>query len=219
MDTNRHETHLNLVQVRWQREEALPQRLFPDPPDGFLRLLNILPKDLVDCVMDITQLQSTVQSAKDPMAKRILLSNMQASIESRLATCASDSSSAIPRCCSLALLIVCFFSFTDTWGDALIPCRLSDMICVALQESITSLDWSGHRNLQMWCFLVGVTVVPLNDGYVQFLSQRWNELSQSVHDLGVASSESTTSALQDFYYVESLMSQRMGVPAWAQLEK
>jgi hypothetical protein len=219
MDSDRHETHLNLVQVQWRREQALPHRQFPDPPYGFLQALDVLPGDLIDCIKDITELQFTVQSTKDQLAQRVLLSNMQASVESRLATCASDSPSAITQCCSLALLIISFFSFTDTWGNALIPCRLSDKLRAALQDSITSSEWSDHRSLQMWCFLVGSIVSPLNEGYVESLCQRWNELSEMVRELGVASSKSITSAFQDFFYIESLMNERLNVPAWAKLEK
>jgi hypothetical protein len=195
-------------------------------PQGFLQHQEVLPDELLNCLEDIAELQAAVLEMRKSTIDRIALSNMQASIESRLAfeDSACKKMGVVAECCRVAALITCFLSFTDTWANALIPCRLSDILQTRLRTSIASPIWAGRRNLQIWIVLVGSYATVLNNGFVDDLHRKWTELSalfhapSSGHPPEGFNAVCIESATQDFMYCSHLLERRLSVPAWAALE-
>lgn len=188
----------------------------------------MLPDELLDCFQDIVELQATAsKKSRDSPINHEELSNMQASIESRLAPKPGVCKRAdlIADCCRIAGLITCFLSFTDIWANALIPCRLSDLLRVRLQDSITDLDWIGRRDLQLWLLFTGSTVTTLGNGHMDGLDREWNDLLDSFHmqftrlPRSEINKSHVESALNDFIYCDVLVERRSRIPAWSALEQ
>lgn len=196
----------------WRRETR------PNPlsslPKGFLEHHDALSEEILYCIEDIVELQATIQNMTKSSVDRLQLSNMQASIESRLAFEAQACSdfNPIAGCCCIAALITCFLSFTQTWANPLIPCRLSKLLRERLKQSLHSLIWSKRRNLQIWLALVGSYASLLDNGQVDRLQESWNKLVIQV--LGLRSERSVEqwlcesdmkSAQEDFIYCNESM--------------
>jgi hypothetical protein len=171
------------------------------------------------------ELQAKILKLKEPLINPLELSNMQASIESRLAFEEGNCKELGPiaECCRIALLIICFLSFTETWANSLIPCRLSDILRLCLSKSIEDPIWSKRRNIQTWFLFIGSSVTVLNVGYVENLSQKWTGL---LNLFRTCYSELTTdelnaifrSAKQDFIYCDRLLPQQFSVSVWSEFE-
>ena len=155
-----------------------------------------------------------------------VLGNIQASIESRLASAGPVCQilDLLVECCRLAAVITCFFSFTDIWANALIPYRLSEMLWRKLNGSSASSAWKGRHNIQLWLRLTGSCVTILDQGHGDGLRQKWNALlgyflkyySQLPQDQleGIDFER----VLSDFIYCKNLVKKRNSIQAWAQLE-
>jgi hypothetical protein len=173
------------------------------------------------CIEDVMELQAKILEMKDPSINPLELSNMQASIESRLAFEEGNCNELGPiaECCRIALLFICFLSFTETWTNSLVPCRLSDILRLCLSKSIEDPIWSKRRNIQTWFLFIGSCVTVLNVGYVENLSQKWTGLlnvfrtcySELIQDELNAIFQS---AKQDFIYYNHLLPQRFSVTVW-----
>jgi hypothetical protein len=219
-NSKRHDINSTLGKVQWMRQ--LRPRAFSMPPKGFIQHQEVLPQELLSCIEDILELQSAIFLMKKSSINRIAISNMLADIESRLAS--ESNTGPVAECCRIAALITCFLSFTDTWANALIPCRLSDLLRMHLHDSIENPAWCKRKNLQLWFILVGSSATVLNNGCVENLERKWTDLSI---DLQAHSSRSSQdefnaacvgSALTDFIYCDYLLQQRLIVPAWSSLE-
>lgn len=209
------------TQILWRRQ------IFPCAsvllPRGFVQHQDMITNEVLDCIQDIAELQHTVQMMKQSSIDRMELSNMQASIESRLASqeASCEALGPVAECCRIAALITCFISFIETWSNPLVPCRLSDMLRVRLHESISDTAWLERRNLQLWLFLTGSYVTVLNSGFVDDLPQKWSALLAVLGIELVQSHYNATnmrSALDDFVYCNNLLQRRFEVTAWLDLE-
>jgi hypothetical protein len=213
-----------LEKVLWRRQ--VQPRTPSILPKGFIKHQDLLPRELLCCIEDIVELQTTIQEMKKSSIDRTKISNMLADVESRLASEAQScqDSGSVAECCRIAAFITCFLSFTETWANALIPCRLSDLLQKRLSESIENPIWSKRRNLQLWCILTGACVTFLNTGYLEGLEQDWINLSFGLrthflqHPEEEFDASDFDSALKDFIYSNCLLQQRMTVIAWSSLE-
>jgi hypothetical protein len=223
INSERHETHTAFPQIQWRRQ--IQPHTLSTLPNGFDQHREVLPQELLSCVEDILQLQAT-SSKTNKSSYSYELSNMQASIESRLAFAQQVCKQAGPvaECCRIAIFITCFLSFTETWANPLIPCRLSDLLLTGLNDSLSSPVWINRRNLQVWLILTGSCATLLNNGCVENLEVKWADLSRlfptscsnlSPDEISAAWVES---ALQDFIYSEYLLQRRLSIPAWSALE-
>jgi hypothetical protein len=224
--SKRYESYSNLPQVRWPREELpyFPPRL----PKGLTKHREVLPTELLNCIEDIMTLQATVSRMRTTALNRLELSNMQASIESRLASGehACQTLGPVAECCRLAALIVCFMSFTDTWANALVPCRLAAMLQICVDDSLKSSDWSQRRTLQVWILLVGSCVTLVDNSHVDGLTQKWHEslvrfvgyYEELMQDECNLDSADVQSLLEDYVYCDRLVQQRLSIRGWPELE-
>ena len=213
---------MSLPRVHWRRSiyPQLPTTL----PVGFLKHRGILSTELLECLEDILELQFTVGSMRKSTFDRLHLSNMQASIESRLAFEKRACRNHVAECCRIAALMTCFLSFTKTWANALVPCRLSDQLRKLLHSSMESPIWSRRRDLQIWLLLVGSSICITETAHVDDLQRKWRLLLDRfrLHSMVRIHEKPERSdlegALSDFIYCESWMLQRNQVPGWSELE-
>lgn len=213
---------MTIPQVQWRRQ-VQPLPLSTLLPKGFIRHQKVLPIEVLDCIQDIIELQETLSNMKSTSSiDRLHLSNMQASIESRLASeeTRCKNMSPVAECCRIAALILCFLSFAETWANPLIPCRLSDQLRVTLHESITDVAWVDRRDLQRWVVLVGSYTTSLNRGMVADLDSDWLALAGQLRTHGPMSfegelkSHSVDSVLHEFVYCDGMVQERLNIPAW-----
>lgn len=224
IQSDRCDTHLILPSFQWRRE--IQPQVHLSLPLGFAEHQEELSQTVRYCIQDILELQATVLEMKNTSIDRLRLSNMQASIESRLAfeEEACQTLGPVAECCRIALLITCYLSFTETWINPLIPCKLSALLWMRLHDAVDSSVWSQRRDLQTWLLLVGSYVTILNNGYVNGLAQKWDDLLTQVSHHFLPGQPLKTnrghlhSALTGFIYTERLLNQRHSVRSWAHLE-
>ena len=224
INSERKETHAAIVHVHWRRE--FQPCVLPLLPQGFARHRDILPSELVDCIEDIVELQDTTLKVVNSLVDRLTISDMQACIESRLAFASQACRDLGPvvECCRIATVMTCFLSFMDVWANALIPCKLSDLLRRRLEDSMTNAVWFQRRDLQVWLLLVGSGVTFLNQGHVHDLSQTWAVLLARfrLHCLSLPQLDLDRScihrALNDFIYFKDVQQRRLSVLGWSELD-
>lgn len=223
IDSKRRVPHLAPPDVRWRRKHGSGPRTIPR---GFLHHRDVIPGHLLDCFEDIMELQATCLSNDLRPINFFNVDNMQASIESRLA-CEGSACRAlgpIAECCRLAAYLTCFLSFTETWNNLLIPCKISDKFRVLLDNSLEQSTWAQHRALQVWLLLVGSCTATMDRGYVKGLKARWNELLKrftkycSNLPKSEMNNEVLVSALEDFIYCGDWLRKRREMREWFVLE-
>jgi len=221
-DNKQFTPRLASLQVRWRREGQQGHRT---TPKGFLEHQDVIPQDMLDCIEDIVELQEILLNNSDRPVDFFKVDNMQASIESRLASQgpAANALSPIAECCRLAAFMTCFLTCTETWGNALVPCKLSDKLHGLLYNSLESPVWVHHRALQIWLLLVGSCTASLDRGHVEGLRGKWNETlarftrySFSLPELEM--NDALTSALEDFIYCGDWLRKRQEQREWFALE-
>ncbi|KAK5949527.1 hypothetical protein OHC33_009520 [Knufia fluminis] len=209
--------------VQWRREGPQGHRR---TPKGFLEHRDVISHGLLDCIEDIVELQEIILSNSDRAVDFFKVDNMQASIESRLAyQCpTANALSLTAECCRLAAFITCFLSFTETWDNVLVPCKLSDKLHVLLYNSLEDPVWVQHRALQIWLLLVGSCTASLDHGHVEGLKGKWDETLDRFTKYSVKllepdmNKEALISALQDFIYCGDWLRKRQEVRGWVVLE-
>lgn len=223
IDSERRAPHLAPPEVRWRREHGSGSRTIPK---GFLQHRHVIPGHLLDCFEDIMELQATFLSKDLCPINFFHVDNMQASIESRLAYqgSACKALGPITECCRLAAYLTCFLSFTETWNNLLIPCRLSDRLRALLDNSLEHSAWAQHRALQTWLLLVGSRTATMDRGYVKGLKGRWSELLKrftkycSNLPKSEMNNEVLNSALEDFIYCDAWLRTPREIREWFDLE-
>ncbi|KAK5070682.1 hypothetical protein LTR24_010618 [Lithohypha guttulata] len=210
-------------QVQWRREGHRGHRT---TPKGFLVHRDVLPHGLLDCIEDIVELQEILLNNSDRPVDFFKVDNMQASVESRLASQGpvANAQSPIAECCRLAAFMVCFLTCTETWNNVLVPCKLSDKLQGLVFNSLEDPVWVQHRALQIWLLLVGSCTASLDRGHVEGMKKKWNEtLARFTRYLFKfpeldMNNEALTSALEDFIYCRDWLRKRQEVREWFVLE-
>ena len=223
IDSEQRDLHLAPLEVRWRRERGPGPRTIPR---GFLQHRDVVPDHLLDCFEDIVELQAAFLNSDVRPINFFNVDNMQASIESRLAYQGSTCKALGPiaECCRLAAYLTCFLSYTETWDNLLIPCRLSDRLRALLDYSLEQSAWVQHRALQAWLLLVGSCTATMDRGYVEGLKERWNELLKrfTKYCSNLPKSEMNTgiltSALEAFIYCNDWLRKRRDIRGWLDLE-
>lgn len=227
-------SHLDLPQkISWQREESL--HFWHLLPVGFSRHSHALPNDLLACIVDIVELQTTrnmPQTRQTPEFHK--LDAMQASIESRLAfqvqKCRQHG--VVAEAIRLAVFMCCYCSWTETWNDRLIPCRLAEMLLDLLEPTILlypqqlATTWLQHVDILLWLLLVGSNVVMSARGDQPGLKSRQSCLINSVTSLfdtlrkydGMNLGQRLKDSLTDFIYADVWLRQRLYIKEWSELE-
>ncbi|KAL7907749.1 hypothetical protein GGI35DRAFT_454717 [Trichoderma velutinum] len=139
--SKRQMSHNDLPQkMSWQRERY--SQLWHFLPAGFARCRPKLPCELLACIVDVAELQTTLLEkdlSQSPRASKFHeLDAMQASIESRLEYQAQEcrQHGVVAEAIRLGIFMCCYCSWTDTWNDGLVPCRLAEML-LDLLEPVT----------------------------------------------------------------------------------
>jgi hypothetical protein len=226
----RHMFHLDLPQqVSWQREERSQFRF--SLPVGFARYSHTLPGELLDCILDIIELQTTLFARNVPQASQTSkfheLDAMQASIESRLVSQihACRQYGIIAEACRLAVYMCCYCSWTETWNDMLIPCRLAEMLLDLLEPTILlypqqlTATWLHHVDILLWLLLVCSSVAMSERGDQLGLKSRQSCLISSVASLvdnlrdycGMNLRQALQDGLADFIYADVWLRQRLSI--------
>ncbi|KAK1241038.1 LOW QUALITY PROTEIN: hypothetical protein MKX08_001012 [Trichoderma sp. CBMAI-0020] len=230
-------SHLDLSQkISWQREERL--QFWHLLPVGFARHSHALPNDLLACIVDIVELQATLFARNLPQAPQTSkfhkLDAMQASIESRLAFQAQEcrKHGVVAEGIRLAVFMCCYCSWTETWNDRLIPCRLAEMLLDLLEPTILpypqqlTTTWLPHIDILLWLLLVGSNVVMSERGDQHGLKPRQSCLISSVTSSfdtlcdfdGMNIGQRLQDGLTDFIYADFWLRQRLYIKEWLELE-
>lgn len=230
-------SHLDLPQrVSWQREER-PQfwRLLPV---GFARYSHALPYELLACIVDIVELQAALCAGNVPQSSQAPkfheLDAMQASIESRLAFQVQECREygVVAEAVRLASFMCCYCSWTETWNDGLIPCRLAEMLLDLLEPTILlyphqlTATWLQHLDILIWLLLAGSNVIMSEGGDQLGLKSRQSCLVNSVTSLfdtlcsydGMNLGQQLQDGLTDFIYADVWLRQRLYIKEWSELE-
>jgi hypothetical protein len=124
--------------------------------------------------------------------KLTCLHNMQADIESRLSLCAEacrmqgEQTNAI----RIAVFIICFSMWMETWNSTFIPGRLAQQLLDILEASLLEPDglaifgvapdpWRNCRDLQLWLLIVVTSIGELDGGFFEDLRPRAARLLRS----------------------------------------
>lgn len=230
-------SHLDLPQrVSWQREER-PQ-CWHLLPVGFARYSHVLPYELLACIVDVVELQATLFARKVPhtpqTSKFRELDAMQASIESRLAFQVQEcrQHGVFAEAIRLAVFMCCYCSWTETWNDRLIPCRLVEMLLDLLEPTILlypqqlTTTWIHRIDVLLWLLLVGSNVVMSERGDQLGLKSRQSCLINSVTSLvdtlcnynDINLRQTLQAGLTDFIYADVWLRQRLYIKEWSELE-
>lgn len=195
-------SHTSLpTRISWRRTLDLPA--------GFTRYTHLLPAPLQTCILDTLELQSTVAHANttktSARAKYDQLDTMQADIESRLSfltqTCRDHGF--VAEAVRIALFIVVYTAWMETWNSSLVPGRLAEMLVTLLEGSVGSgaggsadqnadadpdadadisrdLDgdadgriWAQHRDLHLYLLFIGVSTAELDGGLMECIRGRY----------------------------------------------
>ncbi|KAL6903877.1 hypothetical protein GGI43DRAFT_432577 [Trichoderma evansii] len=223
VDSKRQMSHLDLPQrVSWQREGH--QQFWHLLPVGFARHKYTLPHELLACIVDIVELQATLFARNVPQRRRTSkfheLDAMQASIESRLAFQVQEcrQHGVVAEAIRLAVFMCCYCSWTETWNDSLIPCRLAEMLLDLLEPTILlypqqlTTTWLQHIDVLLWLLLVGCNVAMSEWGDQLGLKSRQSCLIKSVASLsdilcnyyGMNIRRRLQDGLTDFIYADLL---------------
>lgn len=237
VDSKRQMSHLDLPQmVSWRREEC-PQ-FWNLLPVGFARHSHMLPYELLTCIVDIAELQATLFARNVPQtphsSKFHELDAMQASIESRLAFQVQEcrQHGVVAEAIRLAVFMCCYCSWTETWNDSLIPCRLAEMLLDLLEPTILlyphqlTTTWLQHVDILFWLLLVGSNVVMAERGDHLGLKSRQSCLIKSIacssdtlcNDYGMNLKQRLRDGLTDFIYADAWLRQRLYITDWSELE-
>ena len=153
--------------IFWTRTTAGPANRLPQ---GFRKHQGLLPGSLTDCIIDCLELQATVMNPPGSVRERyITLDTKQANLESRLAsqTLICEAFSIIAAAVRVAVFIICYTTWMDTWNCPLIPTRLAEQLLKLLEPSLMLSDkesnyegeiWHNRRDIQLWALLVGAGV-------------------------------------------------------------
>lgn len=171
----------------WQRTSA--SQIHNLPP-GFERYRHLFPKEIINCVIDCTELRTQAQlNFHDTGKKFDRLDTMQADIESRLCDLALPciSYGAPANATRLAIFLVVYTTWMETWNSTLIPARVAQQLAGVLELSLlpaAGLDynddvWHSCRDLQLWLLRVGCSIAILDDGYTEGLSLRYSHLLEA----------------------------------------
>lgn len=213
--------------VRWRREQQ------PTPPctlpKGFELHADVLPPVILDCVSDIVEMQALVasQEAGGPLKfDRMLVDDMQASIESRLAWDLPECPTLDPvaECVRLASLLTCFLTFNQTWPHSLVPAQLGRKLRDGLLDSMYDTDWLARRDLQLWCFFVGLNAMASRPTICNDARASWAEPVRLFQEDFIAFRQHseddhwTDRALTDFIYCDKWLQDRKKVWEWRVLE-
>lgn len=227
-------SHLDLPQrVSWQREEQ--SQLWQSLPVGFVRYSHALPYELLACIVDIVELQATLCAGNVPQAPKFHeLDAMQASIESRLAFLVREcrQHGVIAEAIRLAIFMCCYCSWTETWNDRLIPCRLAEMLLDLLEPTMLlyaqqlTTTWLQDLDILLWLLFVGSNVVMSERGDQLNLKSRQSCLINSVTSLsdtlcnydGINIKQKLENGLTDFIYADVWFRQRVYIKEWSKLE-
>ncbi|PON20359.1 hypothetical protein TGAM01_v210738 [Trichoderma gamsii] len=230
-------SHLDLPQkISWQREEGL--QFWHLLPVGFARHSHALPNNLLACIVDIVELQATLCARNMPQTPQTpkfhKLDAMQASIESRLAFQVHECRQygVVAEAIRLAVFMCCYCSWTETWNDRLIPCRLAEMLLDHLEPTILlypkqlTTTWLQHVDILLWLLLVGSNVIMSERGDQLGLKSRQSCLINSVSSLfdtlckneGMNLGQQLQDGLTDFIYADVWLRQRSYIKEWSELE-
>lgn len=211
-------------EVQWRRElHPVASDLLPI---GFVRISDLLEWCMLECVVDIVELQQLVAlpTIQDAVSTQILIDNMQASIESRLAWDHAEAPPLHPvvECVRLALLLTCFLTFNQRWPHSLIPSRLCQRLKGNLTATLNNPEWCARRDLQLWCMFVGSSAMSSRSMLENFAA--WEELLQRFKDSFSGSSQASFGsdlldrALEDYVYCGQWLSNRENVGHWWEFE-
>lgn len=232
--SKRQMSHLDLPQrVSWRREEQ--SQLWQLLPVGFVRYSHALPYELLACIVDIVELQATLCAENVPQAPKFHeLDAMQASIESRLAFLVQEcrQHGVVAEAIRLAIFMCCYCSWTETWNDRLIPCRLAEMLLDLLEPTILlypqqlTTTWLHNLDILLWLLFVGSNVVMSERGDELNLKSRQSCLINSVTSLfdtlfnyeGINIRQRLDNGLADFIYADVWFRKRAYIKEWSKLE-
>jgi hypothetical protein len=153
-------SHNSFPELYWRRDPASPSLYIL--PSGFQPLRQILGNALTEVIEDIHALQHFIESShvdcSDPISVRSL-DNKQASIESRLYWCVhtTDPGSGLLKSCVFVLYLCAYMLFTGVWASSFIPSHVSCRLLRVLQCTDDDASWTVHRNVLLWCVMVGGT--------------------------------------------------------------
>jgi hypothetical protein len=199
-------SHLSLPsQICWRRtiSQNLDTRLALPP--GFARHYDLLPHDLLDCILDTLELQRSLLTCPQKHEEKYpQLDSMQASIESRLAIQrrACREFGRVAEAVRLAMFITCYQMWTETWESALLPSKIAAQLVDILEVGLCGSTsrhtsqastpaaagdedsvWNTRRDLQLWLLFVGACAAELDRGHVDGLRARYAHVLRRFHDL------------------------------------
>lgn len=238
LSTPRRMTHSVLPdQIQWLRIRGFLRPI----PNGFVRHRAALPDNLMECIQDVQELQAAATNcSEERIQKYTQLDTMQADIESRLAFQAEACRSFGPVATAtrLAIFIVTYAAFTETWDSSYVPGRLAEQLLNTLEPFLHRLAsdepeevpdvWSSRRDLQLWLLFIGTSIAELDNGFAENIRYRYGHALR-LYGQNIArvlwtqkGLEATTrimqSALNDFLYPKGWSDQRLGIMEWFELE-
>jgi hypothetical protein len=229
-------SHLDLPPVLWRRE--IRPEVAGHLPAGFARHRDAFPYGLPECIADLGEFQVHMREyrvTQVPRSNRYAqLEPMQASIESRLLfqSHACREFGVLAEAVRLALYICTYCSWMDTWNNSLLPCRLAIKVfdCIESMLSPSSLNtenlWCKRMDLILWLIFISSSVAELDEGEVEDIRARRNNMLNSVHrsihflriDNQAELKLVLQRALKDFIYVDGWLERRSSILLWHQFE-
>jgi hypothetical protein len=210
----------------------------PAIPAGFLRHAGFLPPTLLEAARDLLTLQAEVARNKNQWQ----LEPIQATIESLLASSLGECKQhGIPALATrLALFIIAYMSYMETWDFSLIPGKLAQQLIALIEPGMACAgDVFGYHDhiaalwsmdgeagdLLLWLLLVGSQAARADGGVVEGLQERYvTALQQCQHTALLGWSfdnmpaRNLARALEDFIYLPGMVDNRLTLPEWATLE-
>ena len=245
MSAPRRMTHSVLPnQVLWQRTRGMLRPI----PTGFVRHRAVFPDELLDCVLDVKELQAAAANCPDEQAQKYTrLDTMQADIESRLAfqTQACRDFGTVAAATRLAIFIITYAAWMETWNSSYVPGKLAEQLLNTLEPSLSGESvfgpeersdvWSTRRDLQLWLLFIGSSMAELDGGFVDNIRHRygqalrtygyhiatgsWSDSDQGSRRKGLeATTRIVQSALHDFLYPAGWYDRRLSIMEWFELE-
>lgn len=245
LSTPRRMTHTVLPnQVQWLRIRGFLRPI----PNGFVRHRAALPDNLLECIQDILELQTAATNCHEERVRKYTqLDTMQADIESRLAfqADACRGFGPVATATRLAIFIVTYAAFTETWNSSYVPGRLAEQLLNILEPSLHQISgyeseeapdvWSSRRDLQLWLLFIGSSIAELDNGFAENIRHRygqalrlygqnvarafWVDKDPAAREKGLgATTRMMQSALHDFLYPKCWYEQRLGIMEWFELE-
>lgn len=165
--------------VSWPRETESdhPRATLPA---GFFRRQQVLPSALLDCVVDVLELRTTIQML-DPLpfdVKHPYLESMQASIESRLVALGRTSENLEPvvEAARLTTLMCCHCLWSEVWIDRPFSCKMSEKVFDLLEPTVDvpafQVVWGDNLDILLWLLYILTNLTRLDRGHVYDLKLR-----------------------------------------------